>query len=138
MPVYKGSDQLYACMKGLFGSVGKADVSAADTLNESRLIIQLNLTDPDAEILINARRKPIEIKYGKSNLRPDLEITLSADTMHKILIDELSIKQAFTSGQVKVRGPIWKSFVLEGIFRSGQESYLQVLRDQGVDGYHLE
>jgi hypothetical protein len=126
MPVYQNPEQLYLNMQQLFDQLASKDGSAAEAVANSRLMIRLHTYAPEAEILINGRKNPVDITYGASKLRPDLDFLLSADALHYILLGELSLKRALTSGQLKVRGPAFKSFVLEGIFRQGQELYPQI------------
>ena len=41
---------------------------------------------PDAEITINGRQRPLETTFGATCLRPTLEIDLSTDTLHAIML----------------------------------------------------
>ena len=107
-----------------------ASPDPVETLTASYMVIQLNLTDPDAQITINGRKRPVTIDYGSSNGRADMEIGMTADTLHLILLDEYSIKQGFSSGEIKVRGLIWKALSFSDIFKKGRTFYPQVLQDQ--------
>jgi hypothetical protein len=133
MPVFSGSEQVYAVMKSLLNQIGEKDPTAARTLMNSRLILRLRLRQPEAEILINARHNPLEFVYGKSTLRPDLELEITTDAMHYILTGQLRFSKALGSGQLKLHGPVWKAFVLEDIFKHLQALYPSVLRDYGID-----
>jgi putative sterol carrier protein len=133
MPVFTGSDQVYAVMKSLLNQVEEKDPTAARTLMSSRLTLRLRLRQPEAEILINARRNPLEFIYGKSTLRPDLELEISADALHYILTGQLRFSKALGSGQLKLHGPVWRAFVLEDIFKHLQALYPLVLREYGID-----
>jgi hypothetical protein len=133
MPVYRNAEQLYDVLKLLFGRVHALDPEAAYAVSKSRLIVRLRLASPTAEVVINARKNPPEITYGNSSLRPDLDVDLTADALHHILLAELPLRKAIASKQMKVRGPVWKSFVLEGIFRSGQTLYPQILSEIGLN-----
>lgn len=129
MPVYKSSEQLSEKLQTLFDRIGSQDPQAGEAVVKSRLLIRLRTTNPTVEILVNGRTNPVRITYGETKLNPDLDIELAADVLHKILMDELSLKKAFTGGKLKVRGPVMKSFVLEGIFRQGQEYYPQIFEE---------
>lgn len=131
MSVYHNAEQLYDVLKLLFGRVHALDPEAAHAVSKSRLIVRLRLASPTAEVVINGRKNPPEITYGNSSLRPDLDVDLTADALHHILLAELPLRKAIASKQMKVRGPVWKSFVLEGIFRSGQTLYPQILSELG-------
>ena len=131
MPVYRDPEQLQKNLKQLFDQIASEGDSAAQAVAKSRLILRLKTYDPEVEIVVNGRVNPVQITYGASRLRADLDITLSADALHQILMGELTLKRALTSGQMKVRGPIIKSFVFEGIFRRGQELYPEIWGAEG-------
>ncbi len=131
MAFYTDSEQLYACTQALFSRIEAEDPGAADAILASRLVIRLRCTEPDAEFTINGRRRPVQTTFGPSRLRSTLDIELAADTLHHIMLGELSLKTALANGQVKVRGPVWKAPDLADLFRRGQTLYPQVLREQG-------
>lgn len=126
MPAYQNSEQLLTNLRLLFDQIAREDGNAVDVIARTRLIIRLSISDPELEILVNGRKNPVEITYGQNRLRPDLDIRLSADVLHDILLKKRSLKGAFTSGEVKVRGQLIKSFVMEDLFRRGQELYPEI------------
>jgi len=119
-------------MQALFEQLRHETLNPIDTLVSSHLSIRLKLTDPEAQILINGRKHPIEVNYGLTNGRVDLEIEMTADHLHQILMDEYSIKKGFSNGELKVRGPVWKTLVFADIFIKGRTYYPQVLQEQGL------
>ena len=119
-------------MQAFFESLREIKPDPVEALISSHMIIRLNLTDPDAHITINGRKRPVTVDYGTLNGRADMEIGMSAETLHLILLDEYSIKQGFSNGELKVRGPILKALSFADIFRKGRDYYPQVLQDQGL------
>jgi hypothetical protein len=136
MSVYPNAEILQTTLETLFGRVGK-DPDAVQSVVSSKLILRLRVTAPDADVVINGRKNPPQITYGKTSLRPDLEINLTADALHSILLGELRLSSAVASKQLVVRGPIFKTFVFEDIFHSAQAFYPSVLEEQGLDGRTL-
>lgn len=132
MPVYANDDQLYACTKALFSRIAEEDPGAADAILASRLVIRLRLSGPVAELTINGRQRPVQTTFGPSTLRPTLEIDMQADTLHCIMLGELSLRSALSDGQLQVRGQVWKAMALADLFRRGQSLYPQVLREHGL------
>lgn len=51
---------------------------------------------------------------------------IQADLLHEILLSAIPLRKAYTSGRMKVRGAVWKAFVLEEILRAGQTLYPKV------------
>jgi hypothetical protein len=133
MAVFSSSEQAYAVMKTLLERIKEKDPKAAQKLVNSRLILRLRLRQPEAEITINARHNPLEFEYGKTTLRPDLELDVSADALHYVLTGQLRFSKVLGSGQLKLHGPVWKAFVLEDLLIHLQALYPLVLHEYGID-----
>ena len=89
MAVYASDEQLYSCFKALFDKIEQEDAAAGESLLKSKLSIRFQCSDPTAAITIDARKKPVNIAYGSSNVKPILDISLSADTLHEILLGKM-------------------------------------------------
>lgn len=98
-------------------------------LISSRLIVRLAMTEPAAEVTVNARRRPVQVTYGSGDVSPTLDVALSADTLHEILLDQLSVRLAMNDQRVRVNGPFLKALVLVELFRHGQTVYPAVWRE---------
>ena len=119
-------------MEDLFERMRNMDPDPVDAILSTRMLIRISLTDPGANISINGRSRPVAIDFGSANGRADMEIKMSADTLHFILLDEYSVKKGFSNGELKVRGPIWKALSFSEIFQKGRTFYPDVLRDNGL------
>jgi hypothetical protein len=134
MAVFESSDQLYETLKILFSRIAKDKPDSAAAVSKSRLYLRLRTTSPATEVNFNGRQNPLQITYGPSTVRPDIELELPAEMLHDILLGITPLKKVVASGKFKVRGPVWKAFVLEDIFHTGQSIYPDILRQQGLDG----
>jgi len=132
MRFYESADQLYRCLQTLFARVREANPGAGEAVLTQRLITRMRITEPAAVITTNGRLRPIQTTYGPSPLRPDVEVEMSGDTLHRILIDELPMKKAFATGLMKVRGPYWKTLALADLFHESQAIYPEVLIELGL------
>ncbi len=132
MTFYADADQFYTCTQELFARIEDQEPYAADAILASRLVIRLRCTEPDAELTINGRQRPVQTMFGPSGLRPTLDIELPADTLHRIMLGEISIKKALANGRLKVLGPVWKATDLADLFQRGQALYREVLHEQGL------
>jgi hypothetical protein len=132
MPFYADSDQLYTSLKALFTHIGNEAPEGVAALQTQKLVIRLRCTAPAVQVTVNGRIRPPQVAYGPSTLRPDLDAELAADTLHRILLQEVSIRKAIGDGLIKVRGPIWKTQALVDLLRAGRAFYPQVLREQGL------
>jgi putative sterol carrier protein len=72
----------------------------------------------------------VRTTFGENGVKPDLEIDMTSDTFHKILLDEMSLRTALGNGQMKVRGAIWKAMTLGDLFTVSRKCYPDILKDQ--------
>jgi len=75
---------------------------------KSKTIFRINYTDPDASILVDCTHDPIHITGGLSDVKPDVELTMSADNGHDFWIGKLKITTAITKRKFKVNGQVTK------------------------------
>ncbi len=132
MAIYQSSEQLYTCARQLFEQIQKDDPDAAATLLKSRLVIRLQMSQPVSEVVISGRNSTVETHFGKNGLKPDIEIGMSGDTLHTILLGQITLTKALGSGKLTIKGPIWKATVLADLFRQSQTLYPLILQTQGL------
>ena len=130
MPFYEDVSQFHMVLQRVFAEIEAQNPRAADTLLRSRLLIRLKCTGPATDIWINARQRPLTTHFGHTRLHAELEVALEADTLHQILLGELSLKKALANGQLEVRGPIWKAKGLADLFYQSRSIYPQILREE--------
>lgn len=132
MTVFKDTAQLYAVGSELFATMQNNHAHALRSLFRSRLVARLTTSDPAGEFLVDARNNPLRTVTGPTSERADLEIVLSADTLHRILLGELSLPKALGSGQLQARGAIFKAVALAELFVESQKVYPQIARTAGI------
>ncbi len=133
MPFYRTTEFLYDALRATFGQIARQSPGHLDglhTLMASKMILRLKCTGPAGEITLNGREKQFKAVYGHSPLRADLTVELASDTLHEILLDELSIKRAWGNGTIKVQGPVWKLKVLTDLVKGAREFYPGVLKEK--------
>ncbi|MCA9956383.1 MAG: hypothetical protein KC434_16760, partial [Anaerolineales bacterium] len=87
---YRDETQLYSCLGQLFNQVETDIPQATDSLLKAKLSIRFNVTDPTAMLLINAKERPLQIEYGRANNhKPDLEVDVTGEALHQILMGQL-------------------------------------------------
>lgn len=128
MAFFASPNRFYACLGDVLTRIQKDAPAVSDGVSASRLLIRLKCTTPAAEIMLNGRQRPFQISFGPSKLRPDLEMELSGDTLHRLLLHEITTKKAMAGGLIKVRGPAWKLSPLIGVIQAGREFYPQALK----------
>ena len=96
--VFSNTDQFYSCMKALFDRVQISDPQAAQKLQKSKVILRFTCTGPDGILVINGRRNTAAITYGEDRIRPEVDVSLPADTLHTILLGDTKITNALSYG----------------------------------------
>ena len=132
MPIYADDAQLYRCFQTLFGIIETHDPKAADALLKASLAITFQCTQPTALITIDARRAPVQLAYGPTSVKPTIEVGLTADMLHCLLLGEMRLTKAIGSDLVNLKGPVWKTLSLADIFHYAQEFYPGVLANNGL------
>ena len=131
MPYFASPAAFYDTMQKFFEVMRAQEPNPVDTLVKQRISIQFTVREPNALIALNARRKPLEITFGEAvKFRPELSVQVQADALHKSLLDELSLTPAIANQEMKVSGPIFKTFSLKEILDQGRKLYPQIISEQ--------
>jgi hypothetical protein len=129
MAYYKDTNEFYAIISMFFEQMRNEQPNPVDTLINQKIAFRFRVKHPDAVLIIDARKYPVNIHYGDGvQLKPELEIETDADTIHSILMSELSLTKAIGYRLLSVRGPVWKTIPLGEIFAQGKQVYPKVIK----------
>ena len=126
---YSNDAELYDCFRTLVAQIEAADPSTTETLLKSKIAIRFSLTEPKAEMMLDARKRPFHITYGPSTIKPTLDITLTTQTLHEILLGQLPLTKALGGKRIKPKGHVWKVITLAPLFDKAKDIYPSVLAD---------
>ena len=132
MPIYHSDSQLYSCFQALFGMIERHDPQAAGALLKASLTITFLCSAPAATITINARKAPVQLLYGPTKLDSAIEVGLTSDTLHCLLLGEIRLSKAIGADLVTLKGPVWKTLSLADLFHYAQQFYPGVLQAHGL------
>lgn len=132
MPVYTDDKQLYHCFQTLFAIIEAQQPDASQALLKSSLAIRFNCRQPEGAITIDARQAPVTVAYGATDIKPTIDVGLTTDTLHCLLLGEIRLGKAVGSNLLELKGPVWKTLALADLFHAAQEHYPQVLRDNNL------
>lgn len=132
MSFFSSSRQFYATAQALFDKVQAEYPQAADDIRKARLLIRFNCVEPEATIMINGRREPASVSFGENRIRPEVDVDLTTDTLHYILLGELGLANALKTKELKVHGPMRKVLAVANLFHQCQAIYPRILREQGL------
>ncbi|MFO7632077.1 MAG: SCP2 sterol-binding domain-containing protein [Caldilinea sp.] len=133
MAIYQSTEQFYAIMKEVFDYVMQHP-DHVDSFMHSNLVVRMNTTDPDAEILLDGRQPPLGVFFGPQPGRANLEISLAADLLHAMWMGTESTHQAFFNGRIHTRGNLLKAIQLIEVFAEAERIYPAIARQYELPG----
>lgn len=105
----------YATEQEVFDDLGKllteaaADEKVSLRLKEADAVVQYRVTDPDATLTLDARKKSgAVVELGETKLEPEIVLSLAADTAADLLKGDLNLTAALASGAIATKGPVTK------------------------------
>lgn len=123
MPVFDSSEQLYAQFGELIDRIAQTYPQATETLLKSKMSFCFHLSDPAGTLVIDATKRPFSVQYGATSPKAMLDVSLSGDTLHQILLGELSLTKAVGQKRVIPKGPVWKVMALADLFHYAKQIY---------------
>jgi putative sterol carrier protein len=128
---YADASELRDVYSTMFDEV--ADDDSLDSLVEQQMVINFRLHDPDADIWVDGRGRPVATTFEPIDAPATLTATLSADSMHELLLGTLPLGQALLFRKLKVSGSKSKAMKLESLLHACQAVYPDIA-DQRLEG----
>ena len=126
---YADADQLENVYTTMFDAV--ADDDSMDGLVDAQMVINFRLDDPDADIWVDGRSRPVVTTFAPiDGVDASLTATLSADSMHELLLGTLPLGKALLFRKLKVSGSKSKAMGLEPLLHACQAVYPDIAADQ--------
>ena len=125
---YAHSAQLEHVYSTMFDAV--ADDDSMDTLVDAQMVINFRLHDPDADIWVDGRSRPVATTFEPiDGVDATLTAKLSADSMHELLLGTLPLGKALLFRKLKVSGSKSKALGLEPLLHACQAVYPDIAAD---------
>ena len=118
---FTGPGQLREVFAEMFDRV--ADDDSMDDLVEQQMVINFRLHDPDADIWVDGRARPVVTTFEPIDVDATLTATLSADAMHELLLGTLPLGRALMFRKLKVSGSKSRAVKLESLLHACQAVY---------------
>jgi len=125
---YRDADQLTAVYTAMFDAV--ADDDSIDDLVAQQMVVNFRLHDPEADIWVDGRSRPVVTTFEPIDVDAGLTAKLSADSMHELLLGTLPLGKALLFRKLKVSGSKSKAMKLESLLHACQAVYPDLARDQ--------
>ncbi|MSP13231.1 MAG: hypothetical protein EXR62_09780 [Chloroflexi bacterium] len=129
MPIYADDAEFYRVMRAVFQRLAQEDPQILASLSNASLIFRLRFHDPDATIMIDGRSNPPQVTFGEDHTQPDIDLAMSADTIHQVWLSQRRLRDALFTGAIQARGPLMRALILVPLFRRAEELYPRVLAD---------
>lgn len=126
--IYADAGQLTEVYTAMFDAV--ADDDSIDDLVEQRMVINFRLHDPDADIWVDGRSRPVVTTFESIDVEATLTATLSADSMHDLLLGTLPLGKALLFRKLKVSGSKSQAMKLESLLHACQSVYPDIAADR--------
>ncbi len=136
MPVFKDSQQFYECVGELMDRA-KKDPNVGPKIAKSGIVIQFRYSDPEAVTTVNAKEKPTQpgafcdVIHGPCNLKPDVIMTMKADTSHAFWHGKVNLMAAIAKKEIVTKGPLPKILKLLPAVSPLYKIYPVLLKEKG-------
>ena len=124
MPVFQTTDQLYACIGGLFERM-KSHPETQGMLKTLKLTVRFSYTEPTGVItLVSCNGEP-SIHYGECHPKPDVELAMTGDVAHHFWLGGINVMGAITKRQIVPIGSLSKIMTLAPLIKAAIKLYPQ-------------
>ena len=132
MAIFNSKDQMQTILGGLFEKL-LGDPVVGPKFVKAGITIKYNVTDPEGTIWVTPGDGMTgEVIVGKSDKKPDVEMTLSGDTCHKFWLKQISLPMALAKGLVKSKGPLPKVLKLLPLLKPAFDAYPEHAKSHGL------
>lgn len=107
------------------------DAETVARFHKAKIVVRFRGTDPAVEMILDGSHNPVRALFGPHPVRVDLDLSLTTDLLHELLLDRVRIRDAFMAGQIKVSGNVFRAMQLADPLHAVQRIYPQVLIDLG-------
>lgn len=127
--VYKNATQVQYIYKQLFNDVQTANPKSMDSITKSKMVIRFRLTEPAVDMWVDGRSKPVYAYFGAQDIKPTITATMTANTLHEILLGTLPLGKAMSAHRLRVSGSMLKLFKLEDLLHKCQSQYPAIAKE---------
>jgi len=125
--IYENTEQFESLFTQMFDEI--ADDDGMTKLVEQQMVIRFRLSDPDVDLWIDGRARPVTASFRALGVEPTLVAGLSTDSMHELLLGTLPLSRALMFRKLKVQGSKSKAIKLEPVLHAMQRVYPDLAAD---------
>jgi putative sterol carrier protein len=128
---FEDAQEVYDTIGKLFTELA-ADDEMGPRFRKANTIVQYQLRDPDSTITTRLQPdQPGDVDFGESEMDPDVEMSMEADTAHRFWLGKVNVTTALARGQIKASGPVAKILKLVPLTKPVYPRYKAMLEADG-------
>jgi putative sterol carrier protein len=124
--IFETPTDFEAVFETLFAEIEASNPDGLDSLVDSQMIILFRVHEPEVDLWIDGRRKPVVASFDDLGTRPTLTAELTGDTLHELLLGTLPLSKAMWRSRLKVKGSKLRAMKLEGLLHTCQGAYPEI------------
>jgi len=124
--IYANAAQFEDLYTRMFDQIAADDPDRMDPLVEQQMVICFRLDEPEVELWVDGRTKPVQTSFGSQPLDASLTAELSGNSMHELLLGTLPLGRALFTRKLKVSGSKTAAMKLESLLHACQAVYPQL------------
>ncbi|MFT4866486.1 MAG: putative sterol carrier protein [Ilumatobacter sp.] len=128
--IYVSEAQFEALFTRMFDRIATDDPDGMDELVEQEMVIRFRLREPDVELWVDGRAKPVQTSFGAQKLDATLTADLTANSLHELLLGTLPLGRAILFRNLKVQGSKSKAMKIESLLHTMQAVYPSLVADK--------
>lgn len=130
MGYFKDTEEFNSILEPFFNKL-KDDPEIGPKVVASGLVIQFQYSEPEAILTIDCPNN--KVIAGECEIKPDVEMSMKADTAHRFWLGKVNLMMALTKGEMKAKGPIPKIMKLLPIIKGAYAMYKDYLKEKGYE-----
>ncbi len=124
------TEELHRVMTELWTAIKNDPGMSADLL-KSQLIVQFHYREPDGLITIDCSDgESLKIRSGDCNVKPIVEMFMSANVAHDFWTGKTSIPVSILTGKIVAKGPVNKALGLLPAIKPAFAIYPDIFRNR--------
>jgi putative sterol carrier protein len=112
MAAYKNTEELQQVMSELWDRI-KADKGMSAEILKAQLVVRFDYKGPKGSVTIDSSDgQEIKVQTGWCDIKPLVEMSMSADIAHEFWLGKLSVPMAILTGKMIAKGPVNQALAL--------------------------
>jgi putative sterol carrier protein len=133
MGYFKDAQEVYGTLGKLFQRLAE-DAELGPKFRKADAVVQYRYRDPDATVTVALKKdRPVTVDFGETELEPDVEMSMEADTAHRFWLGKVNVTTALARGEIKASGPVAKILKLVPLTKPVYPRYKAMLESDGRD-----